>query len=109
MKKSEKKQKGACLYALAGYGLVLYLFYFFISLFFNQARLHLCGEKTKAVIIKTYDYKASPGACYEFEVDGIKYEGYRGRFPKEIQRGDSVYITYLPSNPEINMRLGNED
>lgn len=96
------------LFSIASLGILICFISFFSSIAFNQIRLQLYGEKVKAVVTKIYYYKGGKSSCYEFTINSCKYEGSMGRPPKNIEVGDSMFVTYLPSNPRINMRLGDE-
>ena len=105
-KKAENRKN--VLFAIAGISGLIYFAYFYASIAFNQIRLQFYGENIKAVVTKVYNYKGRKGVCYEFTINGHTYKGSRGRPSNDIEIGDSMYVTYLPSNPQINMKFGDE-
>lgn len=106
-KKTENRK--TMFFTIAGIGILICFAYFFANIAFDQIRLQFYGENIKAVVTKIYNYKGRKGICYEFTINGHTYKGSRGRPPLDIEVGDSMYVKYLPSNPQINMKLGNED
>ncbi len=104
MKKFVKVLKNAFLGIMGG-GVICLVFFYLCSTLTAQLRLKLYGKKTNAVVRKVWLYKAYPHVLYEFEVDGIKYQGEKGQFPVDIAVNDSIRITFLSNNPEINMAL----
>lgn len=89
--------------SILGCGIICFTFFHFCSSITTQLRLKIYGEKTKAVVKKVWIYKAYPHALYEFEVNGIRYQGSKGDFPIDVAVNDSISITYLCDNPDINM------
>ena len=83
----------------------VYWSYTFASITINQIRLTISGEKAKAKIIRIIERKGAPIIFFEFKIDNKCYKGDRGIFPDDVKVGDSVWITYLPSNPNINQRF----
>ena len=90
-------------YIILGCCILFYVSFRMLSTLSTQLRLQLNGKKTNAVVKKVWIYKGYPRVVYEFEVNGIKYQGEKGPFPIDIAIDDSISITYLLSNPEINM------
>ena len=68
----------------------------------------LYGKTHKAVVTRVVMWKGSPRVRFEFEIDNKKYKGDIGIFPDYVEVGDTFMITYLPSDPSVNQRLGDE-
>ena len=90
-------------YVISSFCIFCYVLSKLGGVLFTQLRLELYGEKTKGVVTKVWINKAYTRASYEFEVNGIKYQGDLGKCPDDAAVGDTVSISLLPSSPEYNM------
>ena len=90
-------------YVISSFCIFCYVLSKLGGVLFTQLRLELYGEKTKGVVTKVWINKAYTRASYEFEVNGIMYQGDLGKSPDDAAVGDTVTISFLPSNPKYNM------
>lgn len=102
----DKKEKPSRLFITIGAIVMCYILYMAGCTLLNNIRLKFYGKMRKAVVTKVINYEGTNSAVnYEFEVNGIVY--YKKKVPISGKKvvGDSIFIIYLPYNPEVSLIL----
>ena len=82
--------------------IVLMFWYVGIRPKFRISELNKYGKQTRAFLykVKGVGSKGTIRGFYRFEINNILYEGFYDN--DNLKENDSIYIIYLPDNPERN-------